>query len=202
MKCLYRVKKEYRRPKWADNVFAFQQMDRNQLKYLSQMYSADYVYGHTLITLITPPITLMNYLFQRFKNAKGEVVQAKLTSLRDSVLNQFDVVVNCTGMGARELVPDYSVYPIRGQVAKVNAPWIMECIVDEDGGNYIIPNAQACVLGGTHQEHNYNINVDDKDTEFILKGCQKMVHSLGVGLYFFPISCRHRYAQNREGNGF
>lgn len=34
------------------------------------------------------------------------------------------------------------------------------------------------VLGGTHQEHDYNRNPDAKDTEFILVGCSALIPSL------------------------
>ena len=37
----------------------------------------------------------------------------------DELQNQFDVVFNCTGLGAKELCNDYKLVPIRGQVAKV-----------------------------------------------------------------------------------
>ena len=34
------------------------------------------------------------------------------------------VVVNCLGMAAKELVPDPEVYPCRGELLHVSAPWI------------------------------------------------------------------------------
>uniref|UniRef100_A0A1A9VGL7 FAD dependent oxidoreductase domain-containing protein n=1 Tax=Glossina austeni TaxID=7395 RepID=A0A1A9VGL7_GLOAU len=43
-----------------------------------------------------------------------------LTQLSDS----YDVVVNCSGFGAKDLCIDHHLVPIRGKVIKVRAPWI------------------------------------------------------------------------------
>ena len=34
------------------------------------------------------------------------------------------------------------------------------------------------VLGGTHQENDYNVNVNDDDTHFIYDGCIKLIPSI------------------------
>lgn len=48
--------------------------------------------------------------------------------------------MNCTGLGARELVHDSDVKPVRGQVMRVKAPWMYQVTLDDsDDGNYIIP---------------------------------------------------------------
>jgi len=36
----------------------------------------------------------------------------------------WDVVVNCSGLGAQQLLPDPHCYPIRGQIMRVKAPWV------------------------------------------------------------------------------
>lgn len=84
---------------------------------------------------------LLPYLLQRFKNAGGVVRQGKIQSLNDKEVKEFDLVVNCTGLGARELIVGESdLQPIRGQVNRVQAPWMYQVILDDDDdGNYIIP---------------------------------------------------------------
>lgn len=55
-------------------------------------------------------------------------------------LQAFDLVINCTGLGALTFVKDdVALKPIRGQVIRVKAPWITQAFVDEAAGNYIIP---------------------------------------------------------------
>ena len=54
----------------------------------------------------------------------------------------YDVIVNCTGMGSRDLCNDLDVVPIKGQVIKVKAPWIKHMLAINDDCAwpvYIIP---------------------------------------------------------------
>jgi D-amino-acid oxidase len=66
------------------------------------------------------------------------------------------VVVNCTGIGARSLVPDEALVPVRGQVVIVENPGIGEFYLDHgDGGDdyvYLFPHGDVAVLGGTAHE--------------------------------------------------
>lgn len=85
---------------------------------------------------------LLPYLLHRFKNAGGVVRQGKIDRLSGGgELQKFDVVVNCTGLGARDLIAEEAdLHPIRGQVNRVQAPWMYQVILDDDDdGNYVIP---------------------------------------------------------------
>ncbi|CAG5059088.1 unnamed protein product [Parnassius apollo] len=177
---LYRQKKELQRPLWADLVFGYRELDKTQLDYLSRMHSINYAAGRTFTTFIIQAPKLIEYLYIRYKRLKGKVVNAKLASLSDPILHNFQVVINCTGLSARDIVPDNRVFSIRGQIARVKAPWLNYTIVDEDSGHYIIPNDAICVLGGTHQANDYRTEIDDSNTKFILDGCRQMIPGLKV----------------------
>ena len=42
-------------------------------------------------------------------------------------------------------------YPLM-QVSRVSAPWLRTIVLDDtDDGNYVIPNIESVVVGGTHQ---------------------------------------------------
>ena len=62
-----------------------------------------------------------------------------------------DVVVNCAGLGARELCGDRDLEPGRGVVLKVANPGIVRHMASVDGGalTYVITRAHDVVLGGT-----------------------------------------------------
>jgi len=65
--------------------------------------------------------------------------------------------VNCSGIGARKLVGDNLVSPLRGQVMRVSAPWLRKVVLDDrDDGNYVIPNLDSVVVGGTHQDGDWD----------------------------------------------
>lgn len=87
---------------------------------------------------------LLPYLLRRFENAGGLVEQSRerlTVSGLSEKSREYDVVVNCTGLGARDLVPgEVDVHPIRGQVNRVRAPWMYQVVLDDDDdGNYVIP---------------------------------------------------------------
>ncbi|XP_063627323.1 D-amino-acid oxidase [Cydia splendana] len=170
---VYSLSKEHNKETmaWASTVFGFRYLEPRQLEYLSRLYSEDYASGHMFTTFIVHTTSMLSYLYSRFARAGGELKRAKVTSLRDPVLGDYDVVVNCTGLGARDLVSDSGVFPVRGQVIRVDAPWQNDTVLDKSSGHYIIPNAETVVLGGTQQEHDFNTGTDPNDTEFILNGC-------------------------------
>lgn len=72
-------------------------------------------------------------------------VQRKLGSLAELAGEGWDVVVNCSGLGSQQLLPDRNCYPIRGQIMRVKAPWVNQCVFAHfpDETAYIIPNRYA-----------------------------------------------------------
>ncbi|XP_026727635.1 D-amino-acid oxidase [Trichoplusia ni] len=174
---LYREKERFKRPAWCNTVYGYQELNSKQLEYFSNLYSARYTAGQTFISFISSPPKMLAYLQERFVKGNGQLLRAKVTSLEDPLLQEYDVVVNCTGIQARFIVPDEKVRPYRGQIVKVKAPWVLHTIIDEDGSNYIIPNAATVVLGGTYQ-NDFNRQIDPKDTDFILNGCQRILPGL------------------------
>ncbi len=95
----------------------------------------------------------LEYLLARYAALGGSVAVETVASLADVAA---PVVVNCTGIGARDLVPDESVVPVRGQVVVVENPGISEFYLDhgDDGADYryLFPHPDVAVLGGTAYE--------------------------------------------------
>ena len=54
----------------------------------------------------------------RIETAGGKVVRRRVDKWSD-VAEDFDVIFNCTGLGAKKLCNDSTVIPVRGQVYKV-----------------------------------------------------------------------------------
>lgn len=53
-----------------------------------------------------------------FEDNGGHIIRKKISNFQD--LSMFDLIVNCTGIGAKKLAKDESVHPIRGQVSRVS----------------------------------------------------------------------------------
>lgn len=111
------------------------------------------------------------YLRERFL-AAGGVVEARTAA--DLAGTGAPVVVNCTGLGARELVPDPSVRPVRGQLVIVENPGIRTWTVSTgaDGAPaYVLPQPGRLVLGGTAEEDAWSTEPDPAVADAIVRRC-------------------------------
>ncbi|KAM0792405.1 hypothetical protein ACM66B_005084 [Microbotryomycetes sp. NB124-2] len=151
---------EYRespRPKGNDDQLSlfesiypdFSRLDTHELVPGTQ-YGASF----TCIQIDTP--AYLPWLLAKFAKSGGRLHRAKLDKLSDvsRVLGEqlIDVVINCTGLGASKLVGDADVFPTRGQLVIVRAPWIKEGRTRLGDGvyTYTIPRRNGdVVLGGS-----------------------------------------------------
>lgn len=118
----------------------------------------------------------LNYLANRFVGAGGSIaVNAHFANLEE-VDQQFDLVINCAGIGARELVQDADLEPHRGQVAIVSRieglPHAVVC--DDPPLMYAIPRRDNCVFGGTNDVSS-NLAADPVTTNRILAECRRVL---------------------------
>lgn len=89
------------------------------------------------------------------------------------------VVVNCAGLGARELAGDETVYPVRGQIVVVEQFGLAEWVLDERGGTtYVIPRGRDIVVGGTEEHHVWDRTPDPAVAERILARATALVPGL------------------------
>src|SRR5258708_31235042 len=84
----------------------------------------------------------------RFQGIISEVLP--LASFSE-IPDERDVIINCSGFGARALVGDTRLHPHRGQVVLTPPqPSLPYAVVYEDALTYVIPRSGDCVLGGTN----------------------------------------------------
>ena len=132
--------------------------------------------GFTLNVPLMDTTIYLEYLANRFIKAGGEIHgDVKLVKLED-VSPVFDLVINSTGIGARELVQDIDLEPHRGQVAIVpKIDNLSRAIVCDDAPlMYAIPRANDCVFGGTN-EISDNLDPDPTATARILDECSRVL---------------------------
>ena len=58
---------------------------------------------------------LLPFFMAQFTSAGGRVERGRLASLTSAELTSYDVLVNCTGLGARDLAGDETIQPLRGE---------------------------------------------------------------------------------------
>jgi D-amino-acid oxidase len=164
-------------PSWKDVVFGFSNLTQPEIKKLSDEHLRNYTAGNHFITFCCEPKKFLPYLERRFLASGGKLEKRKVSNLDE--FNNVDLIVNCTGFGSKEILKDSKLQAIRGQVARVRAPFLYEVMMQEDDdGNYVIPNTNEVILGGTHQVDDFNLNVSATDSEFIFNGCRKVFPGL------------------------
>jgi D-amino-acid oxidase len=92
-----------------------------------------------------------------------------------------DAVVNCAGVGARELAADASLVAVRGQVVRVAAPEVREWLLDQSDPRrlvYVVPRKNDVVLGGTADEGAEDRAPDPATTDAIRARCAALVPAL------------------------
>ncbi|XP_047590489.1 D-aspartate oxidase isoform X2 [Lutra lutra] len=90
----------------------------------------------------------------------------------------FDIVINCSGLGSRQLAGDSKLFPVRGQVLRVQAPWVKHFIRDGNGLTYIYPGIANVILGGTRQKGDWNLSPDAEISRDIFSRCCALEPSL------------------------
>ncbi len=111
------------------------------------------------------------WLRERLRRAGGSVEERTVTDLAEA---EAPVVVNCTGLGARELVGDPSVRPQRGQLVVVENPGIDTWLVADTSGAelaYLFPQPGRLLLGGTAQDDDWSGEPDPAQAEAIVRRC-------------------------------
>lgn len=165
---------------WRNIAYGCRNMSKTELEEYSELMNKKFTSGLHFVTYTSEPKNLLPYLEKRFKSNGGNLINKKIVDLDELIrTSDYDVIINCAGLGALELVKDKMVHSIRGQVSRVKANWVYHVILDEsDDGNYIIPNVNSVVLGGTHQVNDYNLNICPRDKAFIINGCQNYIPGL------------------------
>jgi D-amino-acid oxidase len=131
--------------------------------------------GFSIRVPLTDTTRYLDYLRQRFTNAGGRIKIVHLQRIGE-VSRRFKVIVNCAGIGARELTPDPRVESHRGQVAivgKLDLPCAIVC--DDPPLMYAIPRKSDCVFGGTNSLNSSREPII-AETEAIVRECSRVLN--------------------------
>jgi D-amino-acid oxidase len=140
-------------------------------------------YSHGLrfaVPLVEMP-TYLPWLHRRYLDSGGQQLVRRVSALAELLDLHPDVIVNCAGLAAGQLVGDDTTYPIRGQIVRVSNPGLTLSVRDENhpaGRAYIHPRTDDCILGGTLDTGAWDTTVDPATTESIVARCTDLVPAL------------------------
>jgi D-amino-acid oxidase len=115
----------------------------------------------------------LGYLEGRLQDAGTSIEIRAVRSLDDAAAVAW-AVINCTGLGARELVPDASVRPVRGQHVVVENPGLEEFFMEDPFAaewTSWFPHAEHVILGGIAQPDATDPQSDPDISAGILARC-------------------------------
>jgi D-amino-acid oxidase len=157
-------------PWWRNAVSDFRHARRDELP---EGYRSGYVFKAPVIEMPA----YLNYLMRRFRDLGGQI--ERVQPLRDisETLARHDITINCTGLGARELVHDGTMYAARGQIVRIKQVGIQRFWLDTQDANrltYIVPRTNDVVLGGTYEEGDERLAPDPTIAAAIIARCAKL----------------------------
>jgi D-amino-acid oxidase len=147
-------------------------MSRADLRSLPAGYTTGWRYSAPVISMPAYLDYLLDALIARrgllqLGSPLGDISEAE-------AMTAAPILVNCTGIGAREFAADASLVPVRGQAVVVANPGLSEFFVGEGPGHevtYFFPHGATAVLGGTQQEGDSRLRPDPGDAGRIVAAC-------------------------------
>jgi len=125
------------------------------------------------------PNIYLDALTNDFLNWGGRVVIRKFETPRDIIALNEPLVVNCTGLGSKDLFGDPELVPLKGQLTVlVPQPEItygtsggISISTPEPGlGIHMMPRSDGIILGGTSQRDVWTMDVDEKERQRVVEG--------------------------------
>ncbi|MEU8234998.1 FAD-dependent oxidoreductase [Actinoplanes sp. NPDC048967] len=161
-------------PGWAHDLPGFRECAAAELP---DDFSSGWRYTAPIIDM--PPY--LDYLERRLVAAGGTVEIGYVRSLDEGSV---PVVVNCTGVGARELVPDPAVDPIRGQLVAVRNPGVREFFAEHteelEEMTYLLPQGDVLLLGGNADKGQSDPEPDPEVAARIIARCAGIVPAIAA----------------------
>ena len=119
------------------------------------------------------PSVYLTAVLRDFHIAGGHVRRVSFAEPRQLASLPESIVVNCTGLGARELFDDRELTPIKGQLhALIPQPEVDYAMVT--GGLYMFPRRDGIMLGGTFEHGVETLEPNREAQQRILTGHQRV----------------------------
>jgi D-amino-acid oxidase len=136
--------------------------------------SRTFTSGYALTVPLTDTTLYLDYLTDRFRKSCGTIQSTHINKM-EQIPPDFDVIINCAGIGAGKLVHDADLEPHRGQVAIVPKLDLKQAIVCDDAPlMYAIPRANDCVFGGTNSLSDSR-EPSSSDSDAIVSECSRVL---------------------------
>jgi glycine/D-amino acid oxidase-like deaminating enzyme len=125
--------------------------------------------------LIEPAIYLLAVLAD-FRIAGGRVIVQDFRDLAAVMELKEQMIVNCTGLGAKALFNDEELIPVKGQLAFLTPQPEINYMYTAEG--YMFPRRDGIVLGGTHELGVWTTEPDESAIAGIIEGHKRIAEGM------------------------
>ncbi len=188
--------------RWVDNYFLAER-PRGVANYMSSIQDLypewENLAGHEhpfptshaqhVATMFIEPPRYLRALLRDFRIAGGTVVVGKIADLSQIAALPERIVVNCTGLGARDLFGDDTMVPVKGQLVVLRPqPGVDYLTVgggrfSTEGSQYMFPRSDGLLLGGTFEPGVETLTPDPVQTQRILANHQEFFSAMEAKMH-------------------
>ena len=154
-------------------------------------HSFDTKYAVERTEMRIEPSIYLDALMNDFLLWGGKVVIRKFDTPRDIAALSENVIVNCTGLGAKAIFNDPELMPLKGMlVVLIPQPEITYAtsgsgrvpVSPEAGFIHMMPRTDGIILGGTSQRDVWTTEVDEKEKARVVDTHIALFNSMRAGL--------------------
>jgi D-amino-acid oxidase len=159
------LKRPCRPPGWSESINHFRILEKSEI-------IEGYSFGWEIEAPVIEMSHYMPWLKSKFELLGGSIETRKISDFDEL---ESELIVNCSGLGAREICHDEGVVPVRGQVVYIKQdPGFGRYDQRPESLIYTIPRRDVTVLGGTAQKGDWTMEIREEDEEDILKKCESL----------------------------
>ena len=143
-------------------------------------------FARRVATMFIEPPRYLRALLRDFRIAGGRVVVGEIADTGQLAALAEPVIVNCTGLGARDLFGDDSLIPAKGQLVVLRPQPELDYLTvgggrfSTGGSQYMFPRSDGVLLGGTFQRGVESLEPDPAQTERIVAAHQRFFEAMAL----------------------
>jgi D-amino-acid oxidase len=130
-------------------------------------------YATRVLTMFIEPNPYLRRMIADVRAAGCAIVVREFRDRADLLSVPERVIVNCTGLGARDLFDDAEMIPVKGQLSVLLPQPEVDYIVIGSGG-YMFPRSDGILLGGTFEREVWTLDVNEEAMRRIVEGHMRL----------------------------